>query len=247
MTENVPLAFSGGAAPSFGVIDSDAGIASEQVAIVGTSGTLQMHLTTGLMFSAGSAAGSQRMVFTGTLANINADLNGLVYVPIPNFSGTGAIFISVDDLGHTGTGGAMTAWASVAIKVLPPFAVSTTNDVADGDTSSITALLNNPGPDGLISLREALLAANNTPGTSTIMFDIPGGGVHTISVLRALPQVNTTTIIDGTTQPGYTSSPLIELNGQGAPLGTNGLLIGASNSTVARDWPSMDSAEMGST
>jgi len=47
--------------------------------------------------------------------------------------------------------------------------VTTTSDGADGDDSSIAALQACPGPDG-ISLREALNAANRTPGTKVIRF-----------------------------------------------------------------------------
>ena len=46
--------------------------------------------------------------------------------------------------------------------------VSTTNDVLDGDTSSVTALLGNVGTDGFISLREAIIATNNSAGADTI-------------------------------------------------------------------------------
>jgi streptogramin lyase len=41
--------------------------------------------------------------------------------------------------------------------------VDTTNDVIDGNTTSISALLGNKGADGFISLREAVIATNNTP------------------------------------------------------------------------------------
>src|SRR3954468_20734896 len=36
-----------------------------------------------------------------------------------------------------------------------------------------------PGPDGLISLREAIIAANNTPGTNVLTFDpsLSGGTI----------------------------------------------------------------------
>src|SRR5712664_3588621 len=61
--------------------------------------------------------------------------------------------------------------------------VNSTTDVADGDTSSISALIATPGPDGVISLREAIIAANNTAGADAISFNIPGGGVKTIKPL----------------------------------------------------------------
>jgi hypothetical protein len=47
--------------------------------------------------------------------------------------------------------------------------VTTNNDAIDGDISSVQALLDKPGPDGL-SLREALEATNNDPGIYTIRF-----------------------------------------------------------------------------
>lgn len=51
------------------------------------------------------------------------------------------------------------------------FVVTTTGDVVDfGGAQRDTDL---PGPDGTVSLREAVTAANNTPGPQTIGFDIP--------------------------------------------------------------------------
>jgi Bacterial Ig domain/Dockerin type I domain len=43
--------------------------------------------------------------------------------------------------------------------------VSTTADLVDGNDGSIAALIANPGADGKISLREAIIAANNTAAT----------------------------------------------------------------------------------
>ncbi len=51
--------------------------------------------------------------------------------------------------------------------------VTTTNDVVDGATTSIAALLANKGADGLISLREAIIATNNTAGADAIA--LPAG------------------------------------------------------------------------
>ena len=52
--------------------------------------------------------------------------------------------------------------------------VDTLNDVADGDTSSIVALNRDRGPDGFISLREAIEAASNTDEEVTIGFAVSG-------------------------------------------------------------------------
>ena len=57
--------------------------------------------------------------------------------------------------------------------------VSTTNDVLDGDTSSVAALLASHGADGFISLREAIIATNNTVGADTIFLT---AGTFTLSI-----------------------------------------------------------------
>jgi hypothetical protein len=104
-------------------------------------------------------------------------------------------------------------------------AVNSTTDVSDGDTSSIANLIANPGADGVISLREAIEAANNTPGADTITFNIPDcGGVCTIQPLSALPTLTGgDTTIDGYTQPGAAEATdvtsatlLIEIDKDGA-------------------------------
>jgi hypothetical protein len=54
-------------------------------------------------------------------------------------------------------------------QVLDAIAVTTFNDnPVDGNTSSIAALQGDPGADGLITLREAIIAANNSPGDDII-------------------------------------------------------------------------------
>ena len=63
--------------------------------------------------------------------------------------------------------------------LLGTLSVDTANDVVDGDTSSVAALLASRGADGHISLREAVIAANHTQGADTILlqdlkYDIDG-------------------------------------------------------------------------
>ncbi|TWT90476.1 hypothetical protein Mal64_08660 [Pseudobythopirellula maris] len=71
-------------------------------------------------------------------------------------------------------------------RVLAAVSVSTTLDILDNDsdTSSIAALISTPGSDGEISLREAILAANNTTnvsGNDVIDFDL-GAGPHVLNL-----------------------------------------------------------------
>ncbi len=114
--------------------------------------------------------------------------------------------------------------------------VTTTSDAADGITTSIDALLANRGADGQISLREAILAMNNTANSGSpdqIFFSI-GSGTQTINVTSALPSITDAVIVDASTQPGFVAAPIIELNGSGAGVGANGLRLnaGSDGSTI---------------
>jgi hypothetical protein len=90
-------------------------------------------------------------------------------------------------------------------------------------TFTVTNTEDNPygtAPPG--SLRAALLGIadyNNSSGSSVqfeIDFDIPGSGVQTIQPLTPLPVVPANTFINGKSQPGYSGTPLIEINGSEA-------------------------------
>ncbi len=61
------------------VEDVDAGSGSLEVTLSAAHGTLSLSQTTGLAFTAGTSSQNSSMVFTGTLANINAALHNLVY------------------------------------------------------------------------------------------------------------------------------------------------------------------------
>lgn len=81
------------------------------------------------------------------------------------------------------------------------FVVTNTNDAGDG------------------SLRQAILDANANEGTDTIIFNIESDpnseGIHVITVASLLPSVTDAAIIDGTSQPGYSSEngPVVEITG----------------------------------
>ena len=63
------------------------------------------------------------------------------------------------------------------------------------------------------TFREATEAANSNPGADTIDFDIPGAGPHTITIAASWPIITQPVTIDGTSQPGYADTPLIEFDG----------------------------------
>src|SRR5262245_29901850 len=81
---------------------------------------------------------------------------------------------------------------------------------------------------GAGSLRQAIVNANANTGSDVISFAI-GSGNQTIQLGSTLPIISDPVVIDGSTQPGYSGAPLIELNGQSA---NTGLTITAGNSNV---------------
>ncbi|HWS72884.1 MAG TPA: hypothetical protein VN605_12265, partial [Thermoanaerobaculia bacterium] len=103
---------------------------------------------------------------------------------------------------------------------------------------------------GVGSLRQAILDANGTAGADTIVFAIPGAGLHTIAPATNLPTIVEAVIIDGYTQPGASANTLavgsdailqIELTGTGVPNGTglnlNALVNGAQvRGLVVNKW-----------
>jgi CSLREA domain-containing protein len=82
------------------------------------------------------------------------------------------------------------------------------------------------------SLREAINAANANAGLDTIAFAIPGPGTRRIAPTSALPTVSDAAFIDGTTQPGFANSPVIELFGASAGASAVGISLVADGCTV---------------
>ena len=95
----------------------------------------------------------------------------------------------------------------------------------------MTFMVTNTNDSGSGSLRQAILDANANAGADMIDFNIPGAGVHTIMPASALPTITDPVTIDGTTQPGFAGSPIIELSGAIAGP-ANGLYIVAGSSVV---------------
>ncbi len=101
------------------------------------------------------------------------------------------------------------------------------------DGAAATLTVTSVADSGAGSLRQAILDANATIGLDTISFQIPGSGVHTISVSAALPAITQPLVIDGTSQPGYANTPVIELNGGSISIpNVDGLRLAAGNSTI---------------
>jgi hypothetical protein len=95
--------------------------------------------------------------------------------------------------------------------------------------SATTFTVTNTSDSGAGSLRQAILDANGNPGPDDIVFDIPGAGPHTIAPLSVLPTVTSPVVLDATTQPGYSGTPLVEIDGTGI---SSNLMVTAGSSTI---------------
>ncbi len=130
-------------------------------------------------------------------------------------------------------------------RLLAVVTVTNTSDEADGDLTDIPSLIANPGTDGSISLREAILAANhsvNSGGPDEIHFAIPAQGVQKImpngfGIGSGLPAITDPVVLDGFTQGSATANsnpiseainatPLVELDGTFTFMPDPGLVIG---------------------
>jgi hypothetical protein len=83
-------------------------------------GTLTLSGTTGLTFTTGDGTDDSVMVFTGSIADINVALNGMVFTPEFDYSGPAGLTITTNDQGNLGIGGPLSATNGVAITVTNP-------------------------------------------------------------------------------------------------------------------------------
>lgn len=90
--------------------------------------------------------------------------------------------------------------------------------------SAATFTVTSTNDSGAGSLRQAIVDANAAAGSDTITFSI-GSGPALIAPLTPLPALSGTTIIDGTTQPGYANSPVITIDGSNI-VGAGGTVAG---------------------
>ena len=168
----------------------------------------------------------------------------------PSGSGQGQTFLGSSTVTTDASGNAAFA-ASIPVPTgAGSFITATATDPA-GNTSEFSPdfhettvnplVVTTTADDGPGSLRAALTYANTHLGVDTITFNIADNGIQTIRPLSALPMITDPVIIDGYSEPG--SSPnslsqgdnaviLIEITGELAGTGVNGLSISAGNSTV---------------
>ncbi|HEY9665807.1 MAG TPA: DUF4347 domain-containing protein [Coleofasciculaceae cyanobacterium] len=164
--------------------------------------------------------------------NVAAGKEGVTFVErLQQLTGV-PIAASVNRTGSAALGGDWTLDVTIGkLDVCLPFNAGV---VASYASVLATFTVTNTADSGAGSLRQAILDANATPEPDAIAFNIGAGGVQTITPLSTLPAITSPVVIDGTTQPGFTGTPIIELDGTNSVVGqgTPGLSITAGDSIV---------------
>jgi uncharacterized delta-60 repeat protein len=193
-----------------------------------------------------NSAGTLRLDFTAdaTNARVDAVLEAIRYRNDTEVAGAVVTLdwtFSDGNTGAQGVGGEGFATGSIdVIFAGNVVTVNSTRDAADewpGDGRCWTGTVNSEG-DPECTLRAAIAEADAQAAIDTVHFAIPASdsghsaGLWTIAPGSALPPITSTVDLDATTQPGWSTTPVVVLDGAGAP-GSPGLEIGGDDSIVA--------------
>ncbi|MBF0296975.1 MAG: hypothetical protein HQL96_17460, partial [Magnetococcales bacterium] len=129
-------------------------------------GALSLADSSGLSFSQGNGTASQRMSMIGSKAALNAALTGLSYLGDADYFGPDTLALSLDDLGATGTGGAMTTRANLAITL------EAVNDPPSFTMGSNQSVIEDAGPITVAGWATALSAGPANEAGQTLTFSV---------------------------------------------------------------------------
>jgi VCBS repeat-containing protein len=195
VAEDAALAFSAANGNRVTIADVDAGAALVDATLAVTNGTLTLGSSVGLAFQAG-ADGTSAMTVRGTVAAINAALDGMTYAPSADYNGPAILTITTDDRGATGLGGALTDSDVVGLAVTPvndtptiaaPPALAVTEDVASPVTGIVIGDI-----DGTLGPVSVTLAV----GSGTLAAASGGGVLAAGSGTGSIALVGTTAAIN---------------------------------------------------
>ena len=185
----------------------------------------------------GAGTGYDQLNVTGTV-NLGSSTLSASLGFSPSIGNT---FVIINNDGVDSVSGTFAGLAEGAVLTIggQAFHISYVGGTGNNDVVLTQVIcVTNTNDSGAGSLRQAILDANANPGTDNICFNIAGPGPHSIHLLSQLPIVTGAVVIDGTTQPGFAGTPVIELDGTSVPNTpvpnglANGLIITAGHSRV---------------
>lgn len=113
VNEDTELAITG-----LSVTDPDAGTSHIEVTISSTHGAMSLGDQSSLA-SLPVSGSLDHFTLTGSVAAVNQALAGLKFIPDENFNGPASITMSANDLGHSGSGAALSDSQSFSVTVIP--------------------------------------------------------------------------------------------------------------------------------
>jgi hypothetical protein len=219
MSSNTTLVFSSGGGNAIVISDVDAGGAPVHVTLSVGTGNLTLNGISGLTLDPGTTGTNDTsMGFSGTLADINAALDGLQYFPGSVFAGSTALSIVTNDLGNSGSGGAKSDSSDVVINV------SFVNSA--------------PVLTGSENLQTILEDAANDPGTAVsalIATHVSDGNSSALSGIAVIGVVNSN---GGNWQ--YSEDSGANWRNFGSPAFDNARLLAADGQSFVRFMPGAD-------
>jgi len=189
---NTPVTFAG----TVSVADADAGAANVQVTLTAGNGTVTLSGTAGLSVTGN---GTASVAATGPIAAQNTALNGMQFSPNTGYSGSASLQVAIDDLGNTGSGGALTDSKTVSISVNTPPTVLSTNPANGASPVAQNATIG-------ITFSEAVNAS-----LSSFTLECPGGSPHAFT-LSASPATAFTLTPSGNLPEGSCAVGVVAAN-----------------------------------
>ncbi len=186
-------------------IDVDEGTGSLQITLAATDGTVTLSGTAGLAFTAGDGTDDAAMTFTGTTAAVNTALDGLVFTPDAGFYGHGQVDVTTDDLGNTGTPGALTDTDPVVVEVAQTVGGRDVTTFTDANGDKVIVFLRGTGTGQILAADGediSRIILNGTTDRSVLRIVTRGRGAGT-----------TVGAIDVPGSMGWICGPGVELTG----------------------------------
>ncbi|EKK02698.1 protein containing Planctomycete extracellular domain protein [Rhodopirellula baltica SH28] len=181
--EDTSLTFISSTVTEISVNDPDVGGGNLEVMLSVGSGDLALASGSGVTVTAG-ADNSPTVTFTGTQAEINAALDGLVYTPNVHYNGTDTLTIVTDDLGNTGAPSNQVDTDAFTITIDPVADAP----IARDDSYSASGAISVPAGTGVLNRVDA-------PGETVDDVDNDGDAIMVFSVEGASGDVGTTTTL----------------------------------------------------
>jgi hypothetical protein len=252
LSENGSLTFSSGNSNAISITDAAAGSNADSLTLSASQGTLALASSNGLSFTSGTN-GSSTFTVSGTLTNLNAALNGLVYQPTSLYSGSDSLSVAVTDPGDTlsaSTSVALTVTALSAPAISVPgspsltgsgslafsggngSALSFTDSAAGADSDSDS--LSQSVSQGTMALGSGtgLSSTTGTNGSATFTASSPVASVNSALNVVTYPGDALSSSTDASLTVNALAAPAITASGTAPGTGNISLVFSSGNSSA---------------